>query len=288
MQRVQLHELLIQFLCLFDGQLKTCKGPPIHLELIENPVPVHHHPNTIPTSHLAVLKHELLHLIEIGVIEKAKCSEWIAGTFIIPKKDGCVCWITDFHGLNKSLHHKVYPSDKISEILQCHSGYKFFTKLDNSMQYYTFVLDKPSCNLCTFAMPFGLYQYCCLPMGMSESPNIATEMMHSVLNGIEGIEFYIDNIGIFSSTWANHLPLLSTILTRLQDVRFTINPLKCEWAIQETDFLGHWLMPTGIKPWQKKSMLSCTFNLQPTSNNCAHFSVWSITIETCGLVGPMS
>ena len=102
-QREQLHSLLNQFKNLFDGRLKTFKGPPIHLELIENPLPVRRHPYTIPTSHLAVFKDELNRLLSIGVLEKAQRSEWIAGTFIVPRKDGCVRWITDFRGLNKSL-----------------------------------------------------------------------------------------------------------------------------------------------------------------------------------------
>ena len=106
-QREQLYSLLNQFHNLFDRRLKTFKGPPAHLELIENLVPVHRRPYTIPTSQLAVLKEELRRLISIGVIEKAQCSESIAGTFIVPKKDGRVRWITDFRGLNKSLRRKV-------------------------------------------------------------------------------------------------------------------------------------------------------------------------------------
>ena len=101
-QRQQLYHLLQKFQKTFDGKLKTFKGPPVHLQLIENPKPVRRRPYSVPTSHLTVFKAELHRLLEIGVIEKATRSEWIAGTFIVPKKDGRVRWITDFRGLNKA------------------------------------------------------------------------------------------------------------------------------------------------------------------------------------------
>ena len=66
---------------------------------------------------MKVFKEKLNRSVKIGVLEPTKCSEWIAGTFIVPKKDGCVRWITDSQGLNKYLKRKVYLLPKISDIL---------------------------------------------------------------------------------------------------------------------------------------------------------------------------
>ena len=262
-QQQQLFQLLSQFPKLFDGELKTFNGPPIHLELIDNPTPVRSRAYPIPRSQLQVFKQELDRLVRIGVLERAKHSEWIAGTFITAKKDGRVWWITDFRGLNRSLKRRVYPLRRISDIITRHPHYKYFTKLDISMQYYTFVLDEPSRDLCTFATPFGLYRYCRLPMGVSESPDISTEIMTEVLDGLD-VDFYMDDIAILSETWDDHVTLVQKVLSRLENAGFTINPTKCEWAVDETDFLGHWMTPDGIKPWRRK--VEAILKMQPPKN----------------------
>jgi Reverse transcriptase (RNA-dependent DNA polymerase) len=219
-------------------------------------------PYGVPKLHQPVFKEELDCLEKIGVLSCCGASEWLAPTFIVPEKDGRVRWVSDFQELNKLIKRKVYNLPRIQDILSKRTGYKYFSKIDISMQYYTFVvLDESSKELCTICTAFGNYRYNRLPMGVKQSPDIAQEIMEDLFCAIEQVDVYIDDVGCFDNPWDSHLETLHKVLTILEDSNFTVNPFKCEWAVQETNWLSYWLPPKGLKPWRKK--VNAILALQP-------------------------
>ncbi len=86
-------------------------------------------------------------------------------------------------------------------------------------------------------------------MGLKCSPDIAQAAMENVLSDIKYANIYIDDVDAFSSDWDHHVNLLASILRQLCKNGYNINPLKCEWAVKETDWQGYWLTPQGLKPY---------------------------------------
>ena len=116
-QRTELARLFRKFPQLFDGELRTYLHRQYHLDLQDGAKPVHSRPYGVLLTQRDAFKRELDHLVKIGILERSGASQWASGTFIVPKKDGRVRWISNFRALNKCIKRKTYPLPRISEIL---------------------------------------------------------------------------------------------------------------------------------------------------------------------------
>ena len=62
-------------------------------------------------------KIELERLEKIGVLKRVQESKWGTPVFIIPKKEGTVCFLTEFRKVNRLIVRELYPILKIVDRL---------------------------------------------------------------------------------------------------------------------------------------------------------------------------
>ena len=110
--------------------------------------PYHGKAFPVPHIHKETLKKEVERLEEIGVLKRQTESEWASPTFIIPKKQGTVRFISDFREVNKRIKRKPFPIPKISTTIQEQTGFTYASALDLIMGYYIIRLDGDSQKIC--------------------------------------------------------------------------------------------------------------------------------------------
>jgi predicted aspartyl protease len=158
-EQKSLLKLLKKYEDLFDGTLGTFTGKPYDIKLKDNAEPHHARPFPVPKIHELTLKSELDRLCDLNVLKRVNRSQWGAPTFIVPKKDGTVRFISDFRELNKRIKRQPYPIPKIQNLLLKLEGFKYGTALDLNMGYYHIELSDKAKELCTITTQWGKYEY---------------------------------------------------------------------------------------------------------------------------------
>lgn len=178
-------------------------------------------------------------MLELGVIEPS-CSEWCSPVVIIFKKDGSLRICIDFRKLNAISEFDAYPMPRIEDLLEKIGAAQYITTLDLCKGYWQVPLEETSRPYTAFRTPAGLFQFTVMPFGLHGAPATFQRLMDKLLQGCDGYSAaYLDDVVLFSHTWEEHMQHLSEVLGRIHKAGLTLNPSKCEWARQETRYLGY-------------------------------------------------
>jgi hypothetical protein len=146
----------------------------------------------VPKVHKETIIKEVERLCKLGVLERQPASKWALPSFIIPKKDSIICFLSDFWEVNKRLVVTPFPIPKISTVLQEIKGFSYATALDLNMGYYTIRFDPDASKICTIIFPWEKYSYKRLAMGIAGSPDIFQGKMLELMESLEFVRVYLD------------------------------------------------------------------------------------------------
>ena len=180
-----------------------------------------------------------------------------------PKSKGTAIEIricTDYRQLNKYLRRELFEIPTFDDVVSKFQGAVCFTKLDAKSGFYQIPLDESSRDFTTFITPFGRYRYKRLPMGISIAPEIFQRKMMELLDGLQGVVVYLDDIVVFGSSVAEHDQNLEKVIKAIRKAGLKLNEDKCKFSQNAIEFLGHIVSDEGVKisPEKVKAVVEFT------------------------------
>jgi hypothetical protein len=107
-QQKKLLQLLKKYETLFDGTLGDWKTKPVSFQLMEGVSPNYGQAFPALKIHKDTIIKKMKRLCKLRVLERQPASEWALPSFIIPKKDSTIHFLSDFWEVNKRLVRKPF------------------------------------------------------------------------------------------------------------------------------------------------------------------------------------
>lgn len=190
---------------------------------------------------------------EMGVIRKVTHpTPWVNAIVLAAKKDGDLRICLDPRPLNRVIRRSHYPLPTLMEIATKFEGARIFSKLDARSGFWMVEIDDESADLCTFGTPFGRYQYLRLPYGISSASEIFHAKVRQLLEDLEGVDSFIDDVIVWGRTVEEHDSRLRSLLDRAREIGLRFNREKCEFRVDKVTYLGHTFSYKGMQVDESK------------------------------------
>ena len=94
--------------------------------------------------------------------------------------------------------------------------------------------------------------------------------METLLQGLDGVSVYLDDILVAGCTLDEHLNHLAEVLQCLENSGMQLNKQKCFFLRSSIEYLGHVVDEEGIHPAEEKVIAIKEAPAQPMSHSFAH------------------
>lgn len=147
-----------------------------------------------------MIESEVGKLLEKNAIEKCKKGkdQFVSSFFLVPKPDGTKRFILNLKGLNKFIETPHFKMEDLRSAKNLVTSGAFMASLDLKDAYFLVPVHENSRKYLRFIFKGQIYQFTCLPFGLSTSPYIFTKIMKPVMNVLRGRGFlstiYLDDI----------------------------------------------------------------------------------------------
>ncbi len=175
-------------------------------------------------------------------------SPWRSPLVVIPKKNGDLRVTVNYKKLNSVSELGQQPLPRVDATFDQLRSAKIFSLFDFTSSFHQIVNDKDTIPLTAFSTPTRLLEWLVMPQGASQSPGWYMRVINEVIQNLERVLAYMDDVIVHDTDPASHIANLRLFFERLIKHNLKLSPCKTRVGATQADFLGHTICPDGVKP----------------------------------------
>ncbi|CAM4493555.1 unnamed protein product, partial [Caretta caretta] len=217
-----------------------------------NAHPIRAQPYWVSPQAKTAIEREIQDMLQMGVIRPSG-STWASPVVLVSKPYGQICFCVDYHKLNAVTRPDNYPMPRTDELLEKLGWAQFISTLDLTKGYWQVLLDESATERSAFITHVRLYEFNVLPFRLRNAPTTFQKLVDGLLAGLGGYAVaYLDDVAIFSDSWAEHLKHLQKVFECIREAGLTVKAKKCQIGLNRVTYLGHQVGHETINPLQAK------------------------------------
>uniref|UniRef100_A0A3B3D6E4 Gypsy retrotransposon integrase-like protein 1 n=1 Tax=Oryzias melastigma TaxID=30732 RepID=A0A3B3D6E4_ORYME len=174
-------------------------------------------------------------------------------TKLLPRRP-CDCAIDLLPGATPGRGRYRYPLPLVPAALEQLRTARYYTKLDLRSAYNLIRIRECDEWKTAFSTTTGYYEYLVIPFGLCNAPSVFQCFINDVFRDMlnKFVIVYIDDILVFSDSFAEHVSHVRQVLKRLIAHQLCAKREKCEFNRTSMSFLGYIISEEGVAMDQSK------------------------------------
>ena len=172
------------------------------------------------------------------MIERIQASTWVSPIVVGKKRNGSIRICVDMRQVNRAVVTDSYPIPHMDDVLSRLHQSSIYSVFDLKDAYHQVILHPSSRDLTAFITHEGLYRYVRCPFGLASSGPAFQGIMSDMLQGIEGVEVYLDDVVVHAATQQEHDRRVEQVLDVFKRHNVQVNEAKCIRNASSIRFLG--------------------------------------------------
>jgi len=238
--------LRIEDKCLFEG-IGYAKQFTHRIKTRQGAVPKQQKLRRLPLTVRDKVKFQLVDLERQGIIERIESSEWVSPIVVATRKSGDIRVCVDLREVNKAIITDSFPLPHFKDLLCRLSNARVFSKIDLKSAYHQIPLAEESRDMTCFITHWGLDRNTRVCFGLASTPSDFQRITMEILNGLENVICYLDDVLVYAPDRGSHDRILSEVLNRIRACGLTLYN-KCIFGVSSIQFLGYEVNEQGIRP----------------------------------------